>query len=153
MCRLGSPVGMVALLGLAMMVGGCASGSNSLLQNPNKDLRKHRKEFVADAATRSYPTTAQSVATSPIRGEVDYQIDVINLVNLSDTEWKDVEVWVNGRYVCSLTTLPAKKQVGINFGSLFDNQGLAAPQQGVWVEKVEVLYNGSLRKATMHPAD
>jgi hypothetical protein len=60
---------------------------------------------------------------------------------------------VNGQYVCALSSLPPKRQIGINFGALFDKEGHMAPSQGVWVEKAEVFYDGMLSDITLHPAD
>lgn len=142
---------LIAAMGLA--VGGCASGSTGLLPNPQKELRKNRKEYTADAAKRAYPTTAPQAGKSMVRGEVDYQLNVINLVNLGEKDLENVEVWVNGQYVVGLAKLPAKRQVGINFNALYDNEGRQSPQKGVWVEKVELLVDGQVYSTTLHAAD
>lgn len=145
--------GIALLASFGFAVGGCASGSNSILPNPDKDLQKHRKEYAADAAKRSYPADAPKGGRALMRSEVDYQLKVLNVVNLANADWDNVEIWVNGQYVCALSKLPAKRQVGINFNAFYTAQGQAAPPKGVWINKVEVLYNGSLYDVTLHPAD
>ena len=138
---------------LALLAGGCASGSSALNPNSDKDLRKKQTSFYADAITRSYPADAPRAGTAPMRAEVDYFLKVINSVNFADKPWTDVEVWVNGQYVCHLTHLPVKKQETINFRYLFDKGGMPAPSSGVWIKTLEVKYNGSLYTIPLFAAD
>jgi hypothetical protein len=138
---------------LSLGTGGCASGPDNVFHNPTKDLQKTTKQLAADAAKLKYPAEAPHAGRAPVRGEVDYQLDVINLVNLSKADLKDVQVWVNSRYVVALSALPSERQVGINFNALYDSEGNRAPSKGVWVGKVEILSNGNLYDVTLHPAD
>ncbi len=141
------------LLILALLASGCASGITIGNPNPEKSLRKTPAQFAQYAKQHVYPAEAPKGGKSPVRGEVDYDLDVINLVNLGEQDWPNVDVWVNGRYVCPIASLPVKQQKGINFSYFYDTAGMPAPSRGTWIEKVELFYNGQLYDITMHPAD
>jgi len=134
------------------MLGGCASGTSRVNPNPEPSLNRPRQELATYAATRDYPADAPQ-ASAPVRAEVDYQLDVINMVNLGDTELKDVEVWVNQHYVVLVGTLPVRQQRGINFHVLFDKSGRRAPSRGTWINSIELYYDGALRPVSFRAAD
>ena len=43
----------------------------------------------------------------PNRGPADYQLDLVQIANLSGEDWENVEVWVNKKYVVFIPTYPA----------------------------------------------
>ena len=137
----------------AILLAGCASGTTNVNPNPDPAVQKPRTTFAAYAATREYPADLPKTEDAAIRAEVDYQLDVINFVNLGDTELKDVEVWVNEHYVVLLGTLPVKQQRGANFHVLFDKAGQQAPSRGTWVEMIELNYDGQMHSVRVRPAD
>ncbi len=152
----------LAIVATALLITGCETNSSRLVPNPDRDLNKSMAKFSADAAARKYPTTEPSpVATTsptqleraPFRGEVDYQLRVINIVNLSDTAWNDVEVWANGKYVCFVPTFPARMQRGIAFRILFSPDGDRPPLKGLWLKKVELLKDGVIYPVPIFAAD
>lgn len=153
---------ILAIVAAALLIAGCETNSSRLIPNPDRDLNKTMAKFSADAAGRKYPTTEPSpVATTapaqmeraPFRGEVDYQLRVINIVNLSDTPWNDVEVWANGKYVCFVPTFPAKMQRGIAFRILFSSDGSRPPLKGLWLQKVELVKDGVIYSVPIFAAD
>lgn len=146
----------------AMLIAGCETNYTRFIPNPDRDLNKSVAEFRADAAKRKYPTTEpSSVATTapaqvgqaPFRGEIDYQLRVINIVNLSDTQWDNVEVWANGMYVCFVPTFPARMQRGIAFRILYTPDGIRPPLTGLWMQKVELIKDGVVYPIPIFAAD
>lgn len=146
----------------ALLIAGCETNSSTLVPNPDHDLNKSMAKFSADAATRKYPATQSSslaaisptqVQQAPFRGEVDYQLRVINIVNLSDTAWNNVEVWANGKYVCFVPTFPARMQRGVAFRILFSPDGDRPPLRGLWLNKVELIKDGAIYSVPIFAAD
>lgn len=146
-------ISIAAACGVALFLYGCASGTTGINPNPEKSLQKTQGEFGRYAKEHSYPADATKAGKAPMRAEVEYGLDVINIVNLSDTDWNNVEVWVNGRYVCPIAVLPVKQQKGINFRFFFDKDGIVAPQKGNWINKLELFKDGSLYELAVHAAD
>lgn len=152
-----------AILAAMLLIAGCQTNSTKLIPNPDRDLRKSPEAFKADAAKRVYPASQPSpfaptppssaLQWAPFRGEVDYQLDVINIVNLSDKDWNNVEVWANGKYVCFVPSFPAKMQRGIAFRILFSPEGQQPPLRGLWLDKVELVKDGKIYQVVIHPAD
>jgi len=145
----------VLILLCAALLGGCIEGRTSLSPNQDRLLRKKPQQFAADARTRQYPTTAPHTAVAPMRAEVDYQLKLINLVNLGDQEWDDVELWVNGRYVCFVPRIEVKVEKTINFQILFDNEGKSFPTSLAIepVKKVEIYAGGNVYEVPLYLAD
>src|SRR5689334_16599582 len=98
-------------------LAGCA-GRPSLFPNSNPDLRRTSAQFAADAAKRTYRADAEP-GTIKARAAIEYGIKEVQLVNLSDEEWTNVEVWVNERYVCFVPKITPKKLQRINFQMLY----------------------------------
>lgn len=144
---------VVVSLPIALVVGGCASGSNMAMPGPDASLRGNPRQLMKEATTRPYPAEAEKGEKSPVQAEIDYQLGVINFVNLGDVEIKDVQVWVNGIYSAKLSALPVKRQCGVSFRLLFDKDGKRPPRSGMWVNKVELLYGGKLYTIRTHAAD
>ena len=140
-------------MAVAMTLGGCASGGSDWLPSTDKDLRKEKEQFIAEAAARSYPADAPQAGLAPVRASIDYGLDVINLVNLSDQPLDGVEVWVNRQYGLALTQLPPREQRTVNFRMLFDKTGQQAPSQGLWIDTVELLHQGQLYQVRAFAAD
>ena len=138
---------------LGMSAGGCASGSSDLNPSSDRNLRKPRKTFMADAAARAFPDPAPKAVKAPMRGEVDYFLHVINIVNLTDTPWENVDVWINQKYVCHVVRLAPRRQEGVNFEVFYDKDGKRAPMRGVWVEKVQLVTDGKVYDLPLFAAD
>ena len=138
---------------LMLLCGGCASGSTDLLPSADKGFSRPKKQMMADAAKRTYPADAPHQGEAPMRAEVDYALHVINVVNFSPQAWDNVEVWVNGEFACQVTTLPVKKQLGVNFEALYNKQGQQAPLHGVWIKNAQLVADGKIYDLTLHLPD
>jgi len=144
---------MASLSGLA----GC-SGRPSILPNPDKSLRKTSAQFAADAAKRHpYKSDAPRGGQLAARAQVGYMLDRLEIVNLSDTDWTDVEVWVNKQYVVHVPRIEAgaKRTTVLPFGMLFDDKGNSFPTNNnkVRVQSVELYMDGKLYDVTTKLAD
>lgn len=143
----------VALFGIAIaitLIGGCA-GRPTLWPNSDPALRKTSAEFAADGAKRHpFKTDAPRAGDAQARVTVDYGLDLIQIANLSDEDWTNVEVWVNKNYVVFIPKLEknAAKAETINFSMLYDDQGHTFPTNNVpkenQIHSVEVLRDGKM---------
>lgn len=134
-----------AVAAVALGIG--CSGRPALMPNPDKNLRKASAQFAADAAVRhpyqaDLPRGGEAVA----RSQVGYSLDRLDLVNLSQEEWTDVEIWVNEKYVVHLPKVEPNTLKLINFQMLFDARGNYFPTDNkkVLVSKVEVKKDGKM---------
>jgi hypothetical protein len=110
-------------------------------------LRKKTHEFKADAAKRHpYKADAPRGGEADGRAEVGYTLNQISLVNFSNQEWTDVEIWVNKAYVVHVPKIEPGKLKRINFQMLFNNQGKNFPldNRKTLVETVEVFHGGKM---------
>src|SRR5256885_16200458 len=86
----------------ALCLCGCA-GRPSLFPNSDPNLRKTSAQFAADAAKRHpYKTDASRAGDAMGRAEYDLTFGHLQILNYSEEDWDDVEVWVNHKYVCWL---------------------------------------------------
>src|SRR5258707_12506808 len=96
---------VLALAGLA----GC-SGRPSVLPNSDPQLSKTMAELAADAAKRHpYKSDVPRGGEALARASVDYTFKTIQILNYSDIDWQDVEIWVNQKYVVSVPKIPHGK--------------------------------------------
>jgi hypothetical protein len=150
-CPVSSPVScrfsltVIAGLSLAMLAG-CA-GRPSILPNDDKQLRKTSAQFAADAAKRHpFKADAPKGGDAVARAEVGYTLNQIDIVNLSQDTWNDVEVWVNQSYVVFIPVMEPKKLKTLNFQMMFDDQGNSFPTNNskVLVKNVEIYRDGKM---------
>ncbi len=139
---------------VAMVFAGC-SGRPALLPNHDPMLRKNMAQMAADAAKRhpmktDLPHGGQALA----RAEVEAFLKIINIVNLSDQDWSDVEMWVNDKYELFLPRMERKVQKSVNFQMLFDDQGnhLAA-EKNPRVYKINLIHDGKNYDVPVHAAE
>jgi len=138
-----------------MALAGCA-GRPSILPNTDKNLRKTSAQFAADAAKRQpYKSDAPRGGTIAARAQVGYMLDRLEVVNLSDTDWSNVEIWVNKKYVLFLPIMEKGKLKALPFQMLFDDGGNSFPTDNnkIRVETVEILKDGKLYDVTTKLAD
>jgi hypothetical protein len=125
------PRGLVLSLALLFVFGptvGC-TGRVSLLPNSDKALRRTPAHFASEAAKRTYRTDLPDGGTAEARAQVAYDGNYIQILNLSDEDWTDVEVWVNRKYVVHLPRIDAgqKRVKSVTFMMLYDDQGNPFP--------------------------
>lgn len=131
------------LLVLALLAG-CTRNATWL---PNSDgaLNKPAKEFAADAASRfPYPADAPRGGEFKARAEVGYDANVINLANFSGAELTDVELWVNKSYVVFLPKVELGKAKFIPFKVIYNDQNQYLPENGLYVDTLELKVNGTM---------
>jgi len=108
----------ITVLSMAVLAG--CKARPSLVPNSDPMLRKTNAEFAADAKKRHpYPADATKGPEAVARAQVGYDRNKIELANLSNEDWKDVDVWVNGAYVVHLPRVEKGKLKTINFPMLY----------------------------------
>lgn len=135
-------LGILALF----IIAGC-SGRPTIIPSADKSLRKSSAEFAADAAKRHpYKSDAPRGGEAVARSTVGYTLNQLDVVNLSDEQWDDVEIWVNQQYVVFLPHMEPKKLKTIAFQMLFDDKGSYFPLNNskVQVKKVEAYRGGKM---------
>jgi hypothetical protein len=145
---------LIGALGLGLL-GGCA-GRPSLLPNSDKELRKTSVAFAADAAKRTYPASAPHGAEAQAQASVDHGFgNRIEVINLSDDNWSNVELWVNEKYVVFIPSWPSRRMEQINFQMLYDRDGGSFPvnNKSIRVEKIEIFTDGKLHTVPAKLAD
>jgi hypothetical protein len=148
---------MFSLIGVftVSLLAGCA-GRPSLFPNSDKDLRKTSVAFAADAAKRSYPETAPRGAEAQAQAAVDHGLaNRVEVINLSEENWSNVELWVNGKYVVFIPNWPARRMEQINFQMLYDRDGGSFPidNKNIRIDKIEIFADGKLHAVPAKLAD
>ena len=137
------------------------AGCNTPTIFPNSDpnLRKTSTQFAAEAAKHHpYKADAPRAGEAAGRAEVDYNLGQVRLVNLSDTDWHDMELWVNQKYEVTVPyvakTNPGKPTFELLvFRLLFDDKGNHFPTYGAHVDKVEIYRDGKMYDVPLRLAD
>ena len=143
--------GLFALLVFGL--GGCGDTPRpTIFANPDPNLRKGVRELREDAAKRTYAAEAPRAKEPRARAEIAYMDNRLEVVNFSGEDWTNVEVWVNGRWVCYVPKMEDRKLKEIHFPMLFDQDGKNFPisNRQIRVEKVEVFRNGTLYEVVCH---
>ena len=130
---------------MAMALAGCHDTPGFY---PNQDvaLRKPIGNYRMDAARRTYPADAPRVRGLAARSQIGYVVKAVDVANLSDEDWNEVEVWVNKQYVCYLPRMEKGVLKSIPFDALYDGDGHHVPtgSRTFIVETVEVFFGGKL---------
>jgi hypothetical protein len=147
----------IALLFLILGSAGCA-GRTSLFRNSDPALRKPSTYFAADAAKRHpYPIDAPRAGDALARAQVGYTLNKIEILNLSDEDWNDIDVWVNQKYVVHIPNLKAKRGrvTSIDFQMLYDDKGNYFPISNMktLVNTVEIHRDGKMYNVPLQLAD
>ncbi len=151
--------GLLAFL-CGIATAGC-EGRAAMIPNKDASLRKTSAQFAADAAKRTYEADAPRGGEAAARAEVDYTLKAVHLANLSPADWKDIEVWINQKYVVYVAILPHDKGSSfrhLNFQMFYDNNGQHIPVSAlgiskIRVEKVEVYRDGKMWDVPVRLAD
>lgn len=136
---------VAALLVAALTALGCESRPGYY---PNQDLslRKPIRTIRADSVQRIYPAEAARVKGIAARSQVGYMAKTVDVANLTDTDWTEVEVWVNETYVCYLPKIEAGVLKSIPWDALYDRDAKTLPKEShnFVVNTVEVYMGGKL---------
>ena len=140
------------------VLAGC-EGRPSLFPNSDSNLAwKTSTEFAADAAKR-FPYPGESARGGELAGraEVDVMMATIQILNSSDDDWKDIDVWVNKSHVCHVAIIPKGKEKveTLNFAMLYDSHGtyFTTANGKNPINRVEVLRDGKLYTVPVRLAD
>jgi hypothetical protein len=141
-------------LSLGASVLGC-EGSVSLLPDADPALRKPPAVFSADAAKRQYEADAPKVQDSQSRAQYALILREIDLANISNKDWSNVEVWINGQYVVYCPSFDKKSDKCLYFTMFYDQSGHHFDTQNGQnpVKSLEVYRDGVLYQVTDHVAD
>jgi len=144
----------VALCGL---LAGC-EGRPTLFPNSDPALQKTSTQFASDAAKRfPYPVQADHAGATQGRAAVDLMLDQIEILNYSNEDWKDIDIWVNQSYVCHVPLISKAKQKveTIAFAMLYDGKGNYFSTNGGKnpVNRVEIYHNGKVYDIPVKLAD
>jgi hypothetical protein len=153
---IGKVVACAALLALFLLLGAGGCADRPLMPKSDPDLKRNYMVLAADAAKRSYPANTPRGGEAVARAMVDPgMFNQMKVVNLSDQDWSDVELWVNEKYVIFLKSWPKGQLKGIGFKMLFDDSGNNFPidNKETPVRKVEILREGKLYEVPMQLAD
>lgn len=115
----------LAIIAMTAALGGCA-GRPSLLPNSDPSLRRTSAQFAADAAKRHpFKADAPSGGQAPVTAQYDLTFATLQLLNVGDEDWDNIEVWVNRNYVCFIPVLEKGKArvKTLNFQMLYDDSG------------------------------
>lgn len=107
------------------LLAGC-EGRPGLIPNSDPALNKTSTQFAADAAKRfPYPASLPHVGTANGVAEVDLMLTRLQILNASDEDWNNIEIWVNQNYVCHVPSIPKGKQKveTIGFEMLYNASG------------------------------
>ena len=143
------------LAGLALSLATGCNEKTPLIRNSDKALRKPAAAFAADAKKRHpYPADAPR-GDDLARAQVGYSLNRLEVVNLSNEAWADVEVWVNGTHVVFVPTMKPNELKVLNFQIFYDAKGKTFPvsNKSIRVNKVELFRDGKLSNVPLQLAD
>ncbi len=140
---------------LAGVVAGCTDRP-TILPNSDAELRKTNAQFAADAAKRTYPASAAKGGDAKAQASVDHGFtNKIDVINLAEEDWSNVELWINGNYVIFIPHWANKEMKTLSFKFFFDRDGQHFPTNNkeTRVEKIEILKDGKVYNIPMKMAD
>ena len=137
----------VFTIAVVALLAGCTTRP-TFFSNADPALRKTSAQFSADAAKRNYETDAPRSGTANGAAEVDYGIHRLSIVNSSSEDWKDVEIWLNKKYVIFIPVVPAQAAhvEMLDFKNIFDQNGNSFPTDSAVtpIDTVEMFKDGKI---------
>ena len=81
--------------------------------------------------------------------------DVLEVANLSDADWEDVEVWINKKYVVWVPKIAKGNLERFTFQMIFDDAGHSFPTDNstIRVKNVEIYKEGKMYDVRTQLAD
>jgi hypothetical protein len=107
------------------LLAGC-EGRPALMPNSDPAMNRTSTQFAADAARRfPYPQSGPRGKTAAGRAEIDLMLTRLQILNSSDEDWNEVDIWVNQSYVCHVPSIPKGKQKveTVEFTMLYNMSG------------------------------
>ena len=92
---------------------------------------------------------------APARAQVAYETDTIQILNDSEEDWHDVEIWVNEKYVVFVPQMKPKQLKVLNVQMRDDDQGRYFPinNKTVRINRVEAYRDGQMWDISVGLAD
>ena len=126
------------------LIVGCKDNA-VLIRNSDANLNKSAATFASEAKNYfPYPADARRGERIASRAEIGYMWNIINVVNYSDQDWENVELWVNKSYVLALPKMEAGKTKRISFKMFYNEQGQYFPLGGTMIKEFEIKKDGVL---------
>ena len=147
-------VGGALVLGGSLALSGCEQPT--LFPNPDPSLRLTTSQLASDAAKRfPYHESAPHGVEPNARAQTAYTLNRLEIVNFSNEDWSDVEIWVNRKYVCHVPKMESRKLKEIHFPMLYDERGQHFPMDNrqTRVDLVEVYRDGKMYRVKVEVAD
>ena len=136
----------VSVMGMAVVMGCSSDGSPSPFANPDPLLRKSSAELAADAAKRSYESDSPRGGVAPARAQYELMSRRLDIVNLSDTDWSDVEVWINKDFVVDVPKMAKNDDKKLDFEMFYDRDGhhFRTEDGANPIKNVEICHDGTM---------
>jgi hypothetical protein len=146
-------VSLVACVAGILLLG--CQGTVSLIPNADVALRKPPAVFAADAAKRQYEADAPKASDKEFRAQYALMIRQVDLANISDRDYSNVEVWINGKYVVCCPNFQKKSDKTLNFTMFYDRQGhhFETNYGNNPIQSIEVYRDGKMFSVVDHIAD
>jgi hypothetical protein len=143
---------IAGLIGLAIV--GC-EGTVSLIPDADPQLRKPPAVFAADAAKRHYEAAAHKIPDTDFRAQYALIVHQVDLANISNQDWQNVEIWINGTYVVHIPFFEKKSDKTLYFSMFYDQSGhhFDTNYGQNPIKKLEVFRDGAMYAVVDHVAD
>jgi hypothetical protein len=115
--------GFVSVTALLAISGCTSDGRPTIIPNRDPALRKSSTEFAADAARRSYEFNAPKGQDAIARAQYNLMERQFEVANLSNSDWQNVEFWVNQKYVVTVPQFDRNTGKTLNFELFYDSDG------------------------------
>ena len=115
--------GFVTVSAILATSGCTGDGRPTIIPNSDSTLRKSSTEFAADAAKRSYEVTAPKSHDAIARAQYNVMERQFELANLSNSDWQNIEIWVNQKYVVCVPQFDRNTGKTLNFELFYDSGG------------------------------
>jgi hypothetical protein len=144
-------------LSLVIVLAGCMDRA-TIFNNPDPTLHKPISAFRSDALDR-FPYKADAPREREIRAraQVGYHFNRLEVVNFTEGDWENVELWVNRKYVCLVPKMQSRKLKEIHFPTLMDEKGNSFPMNSNKSEdiirSVEVYRDGKMYQVAVEAVD
>jgi hypothetical protein len=139
--------GTMLAAAMALGLAGCSTdGAPTLFPNPDANLHKNSAEFAADAAKRNYESDAPHAGNAEARAQYELTQRRVDLVNLSQDDWSNVEVWVNQKYVVFIPAMQKDVDKKLDFEMFYDRDGHHFDTQGGKnpLQSIEICMDGKV---------
>jgi hypothetical protein len=115
--------GLLTVTGILATSGCTGDGRPTIIPNSDSSLRKSSTEFAADAARRSYEFNAPRSHDAIARAQYNVMERQFELANLSNSDWQNIEVWVNQKYVVNVPQFDRNTGKTLSFELFYDADG------------------------------